>query len=784
MRVLSALLLLATGLGMALPGLYLAALGGSFYYLFAGILILVSAWLVFRRRDSGVILYWLMYLGTIAWSLSEVGLDGWALMPRLVFLGAAGLWLLAFVRLPARRAWMWPVGIVICLLPALCLAVFGGSQPTLKGVVVAAAAATPAGSGTDGGQWSHYGGSAYGTRYSALAQITPANVASLRRAWVYHADRRPAGPAAAPRLEMTPLMVDGLLYGCDAHSDVFALDPVTGAQVWRHTVKLNAAVIGRGVCRGVAYYKAPMPAGHCPARILVGTTDNHLIAVDAKTGKSCTGFGNKGSVDLSAGEGLSRFASGLINPTSPPTIVGGVAVIGSYVVDNQGIQAPPGVVRGYDVVTGALRWAFDPGRPDLHDGPPAGQSYMASTPNSWAPFSADQALGLVYLPMGNGSPDMYGANRTPQTDRFSSAVVALDVKTGAVRWVFQTVHHDLWDYDLAAQPVLTDFPVAHGTKPALIEATKTGQIFVLDRRTGQPITSLEERPVPASTIPGERASPTQPFSTGMPSFAGPRLTEQDMWGMTPFDQLYCRILFRRARYEGPFTPLRLGPSIRMPGELGGIDWGSVALDERSGILIVNSNVMADYDELIPRSQADAEHLFARNDPRRKRAGRPRYRGAAMAGTPYGAHLGPFLTGLGIPCQRPPYGFLSAIDLKTRKIVWQHELGDASNSGPFGLALGLGVPLGTPNIGSSLVTGGRLIFIAATQDRYFRALDERDGQVLWSERLPAGGHATPITYMGRDGSQYVVIAAGGNPAFKTGSNDSLVAYRLAPRAARQ
>lgn len=780
MRVLSALLLLATGLGMALPGIYLAALGGSFYYLLSGILILGSAWLVFRRRDSGIILYWLTYLGTIVWSVAEVGLDGWALMPHLVFLGIGGLWLLAFVPLPARRGWMQPTALAVCLVLALCVAIFGGF-PASQGVVTAAA---PAGSGAGGGQWSHYGGSPQGTRYSPLTQITPANVASLHRAWVYHADRRPSGPSGAPRLEMTPLMVDGQLYGCDAHSDIFALDPVTGAQAWRHTVKLDAAASGRAVCRGVAYYRTPTPVDQCPARILVGTIDNHLIAVDAKTGKSCTGFGNNGSVDLSDGEGLSRFAPGLINPTSPPTIIGGVAVIGSYVVDNQGVEAPPGVVRGYDAVTGALRWAFDPGRPDLHDGPPPGQSYMASTPNSWAPFTADQALGLVYLPMGNGSPDVYGANRTPQTDRFSSAIVALDVKTGAVRWVFQTVHHDLWDYDLAAQPVLANFPVAHGTKPALIEATKTGQIFVLDRRTGQPITRIEERPVPVSTIPGERASSTQPFSTGMPNFAGPRLTEQDMWGMTPFDQLYCRIQFRRARYEGPFTPLRLGPSIRMPGELGGIDWGSVALDERNGVLIVNSNVMADYDALIPRSQADAEHLFARNDPRRKLAGRPLYRGAAMAGTSYGAHLGAFLTGLEIPCQRPPYGLLSAIDVKTRKIVWQHELGDASNSGPFGLALGLAMPLGTPNIGSSLVTGGRLIFIAATQDKYFRAIDERDGRLLWSERLPAGGHATPITYMGRDGNQYVVIAAGGNPAFKTGSNDSLVAYRLTPTRARR
>jgi quinoprotein glucose dehydrogenase len=777
MRILSAVLLLVTGLGMAVPGFYLAALGGSLYYGIAGLLILVCAWLVLKRRDSGVVLYWLVYLGTVAWSLSEVGFDGWALMPRLVYLGLGGLWLLF---LPSR-GWLGrlrPVAALVCvlLLGAAIYAVLPNHRPApaaAPGAVPAAAATA----GTADAEWTHYGNSPYATRYSPLAQITPANVAGLQQAWVYHAGLPGPDRHSAHQLEVTPLMVDGLLYGCDAHSAVFALDPVTGKQVWRHDTPINAALGGRGVCRGVSYYRAPQPVAECPTRILVGTVDNRLIALDAKTGKSCQGFGEGGSVDLSEGEGLSRFAPGLINPTSPPAIVRGVAVIGSYVVDNQAVDVPPGVIRGYDAVTGQLKWAFDPGRPDVHTAPAPGQTYVPSTPNSWPPFSGDEALGLVYLPMGNGSPDYYGVYRTAETDRFSSAVVALDVETGAVRWVFQAIHHDLWDYDLAAQPVLADFPVAGGTVPALIEATKTGQIFVLDRRTGRPLTKVEEKPVPASTIAGERTAPTQPFSTGMPDFAGPRLTEADMWGISPFDQLYCRIQFRRARYEGIYTPLRLGPSIRTPGELGGIDWGSVSLDEKRQLLIVNSNLMADYDELISRQQADKEHVFADLDPRKKNAPPPPYRSAAMAGTPYGVHFGGFLTGLGIPCQRPPYGYLTAIDLKTRQIRWQHTLGDASNSGPFGLALGLPFRLGTPNIGGSIVTGGGVIFIAATQDKYFRAIDEKDGRVLWQVRLPAGGHATPITYLGRDGHQYVLIAAGGNGGFNTGRSDSIIAYRL-------
>jgi quinoprotein glucose dehydrogenase len=451
-------------------------------------------------------------------------------------------------------------------------------------------------------------------------------------------------------------------------------------------------------------------------------------------------------------------------------------VIGAFIIDDQSTHVPPGVIRGFDAVTGTLKWAFDPGRPDDHTPPAPGQTYVASTPNSWGAFSADNRLGLVYLPMGNGSPDFYGANRTTDTDRFSSAIVALDADTGAVRWVFQTVHHDLWDYDLAAQPVLTDFPTQSGPVPALIQATKTGQIFVLDRRNGHPLTKVEEKPVPASTVPGERGSHTQPFSTGMPSFAGPTLTEADMWGITPFDQLYCRIRFRQARYDGIYTPPGLGYSIRLPGELGGIDWGGVSVDESHRIMIVNSNRMADWDEFIPREQADKEGLYPRDGKQRgfRAHGAP---GAAMEGTPYGVHWHAFLTGLGIPCQKPGYGFLSAVDLKTRKILWQRRFGDAWNSGPFGIALHLPIPLGAPNIGGSLVTGGGLVFIGASQDKSFRAIDEFNGHTVWKIRLPAGGHATPMTYKGHDGQQYVVIAAGGNPSFGTGLADALIAYRL-------
>lgn len=776
MRILTFILLIVTGLALAIPGLYLATLGGSLYYAIAGILLAASAVQVLRRRPSGLYIFWLVFLGTLVWAIWEVGFDGWALMPRLVFLTGAAFWMLLLSLTDALGPLSARVRLVALLVPVAALAVAGIvalSALTQPPAPVAALAPPPSQGGA--GDWPTYGNSPHGTRYSALAQITPANVANITRAWIYHTTPKNAGGRrGGGGLEVTPLMVDGTLYGCTASSAVFAIDPVTGKEIWRHEPKGRGA--GHAVCRGVTFFRAPEGTAECATRILLGTVDNKLIALDAKTGASCKSFGKNGSVDLN--EGLGKFQRGWINPTSPPTIVHGTAVIGAFIVDAQSTKVPSGVIRGYDAVTGAFKWAFDPANPDNHAAPGPGQSYAPATPNSWTVASGDEELGLVYVPMGNGSPDYFGGYRSANTDRFSSAVVALGADTGAVRWVFQAIHHDLWDYDLGAQPVLVDYPTANGTVPGLIQATKTGQVFILDRRTGKPLSPVVEKPVPVSDIPGEHSSPTQPFSTGMPDFAGPALTEMSMWGMTPFDQLYCRIKFRQARYQGIYTPLRLGPSIRTPGELGGIDWGSVSVDEGRGILVVNSNLMADYDELVTRAQADKEHLVVRGSGPRGAPNGPRPPpGGPMAGTPYAVHWQAFRTSLGLPCQQPPYGFLTAVDLKTSKVLWHRTIGNATNSGPWGYALHLPLPLGVPNIGGSVVTGGGVIFISATQDQYFRAFDEASGKVLWEERLPAGGHATPMTYLGRDGKQYVLIAAGGNGSFGTAPGDDIIAYRL-------
>jgi quinoprotein glucose dehydrogenase len=754
---------------MALPGAFLLLLGGSPYNLLAGIVLIACALLTARRRTSALAMYAALLIATTLWSVWEVGLDFWALLPRTLFLCVVGVCLLVTLGLSRGASGISRVLLIAALVIATCT--------TMTPLLIRHPLQLSGGSHVDpvagdDGEWSSYG-NRHSNRYSPLGEITPANVQKLEQAWTYHTGLFGPGGKRRASLELTPLMVDGMLYGCTAFDSVFALDPLTGKQIWRRDTVESAVLGGHPVCRGLSFYRAPVGTAVCPTRLLIATVDNHLVALDARSGKPCSDFGLNGKVDLMRGMGI--FPQGWTHPTSPPTIVNGTAVIGAYVVDNQSTLVPPGVIRGYDAVTGALQWAFDPARPDDSTPLARGAVYTPSTPNAWTVFSGDENLNLVYIPTGNGSPDFFGANRSPTTDRFSTSLIALDASTGLVRWTFQAVHHDLWDYDLAAQPALVDFPVAGAKVPALVLPTKTGQIFVLDRRTGEPLTRVVERPAPKSSIPDERSSPTQPYSVGMPDFSGATLTEADMWGLTPFDQLFCRIAFKRSVYDGMYTPLGLDPSLRFPGELGGIDWGSVAIDEGRGLLIVNANYMADRDQFISREQANHEGLVPRTDPRGHFAP-----GGAMAGTPYGVHWGAFLTPLGVPCQRPPFGSLTAIDLQSRKVVWSRTLGDARNSGPTGLPLGLPIELGTPNIGGTLATGSGIIYVAATQDEMFRAIDTRSGAVLWQTKLPAGGHATPMTYKGSDGHQYVVIAAGGG-ALQDKPGDSLVAYRLSNAA---
>ncbi len=466
---------------------------------------------------------------------------------------------------------------------------------------------------------------------------------------------------------------------------------------------------------------------------------------------------------------MGEVKPGFYFPTAAPTVMRDLVIVGGLVRDNHDTDEPSGVVRAFDVRTGALIWAWDLGNPDFSGRLRPGQEFTRGTPNVWSTPAFDDALGLVYLPTGNATPDFWGSRRTDAAERFSSSIVAVDAETGRVRWSFQTVHHDLWDYDVPSQPALYDVPDGHGgTTPALIETTKRGQIFMLDRRTGVPIAKVEERAVSQrGGAADDNHAPTQPYSTGMPALGADRLTEARMWGVTPLDQLVCRVAFRKARYDGDFTPPGPTQAIEYPGWLGGVNWGSVSIAENLGYMVVNDTRVPVTTQLIPRAQYDA----SAHQGGQEGAGAPQY------GTPWGLRQSEFMSPLGIPCQAPPYGAITAIDLATRKVVWSIPLGTLQDSGPLGLAMHLPIPIGLPAIGGPVTTASGLIFMAGTQDHYIRALDIRTGRELWKGRLPLGAETTPMTYVSpSSGRQFVVISAGGNLVAKE-RGDYVVAFAL-------
>ncbi|WP_170228139.1 pyrroloquinoline quinone-dependent dehydrogenase [Denitratisoma oestradiolicum] len=614
--------------------------------------------------------------------------------------------------------------------------------------------------------WSAYGGDLSGRRYSPLTQIHGGNVGELQAVWQYRTGDGPAQkrePSNLPAFEATPLKIDDSLYFCTPTNVVISLDAETGRERWRFNPETDTRGHYLVTCRGVSYHRQEVQAGHCTRRILAGTIDGRLLALDADDGKPCADFGRNGQVSLRGGQ--EPIKPGFFSITSPPNVVGGVAIVGGLVLDNQSVDVPSGVVRAYDVITGQLRWAWDSAREQ--NPVPAGQPYGRGSPNAWGVFSADPALGLVFVPTGNRSPDYFGGHRTPAEDSHASAVVAIEVATGKTRWVFQTVHHDIWDYDVASQPVLVDMNVAGSPVPALVQATKQGQVFVLDRRDGKPIYRVEERPVPRGTVPGDRASATQPFSVEMPALHPLRLSEDDMWGLTPFDRAWCRTEFKKHRHEGLFTPPSLQGTVNYPSNLGASNWGSVAIDPRRGILIANTNRIASVVTMIPREEMN----------RRIAAGE--FAHSPSEGTPYMADARPFLSPLGIPCTRPPWGVLTAIDLDKRTVLWERPLGTTRDLAPLPIPLNWGVP----NAGGSLITGGGLVFIGAAADDYLRAFSVESGDEIWRARLPAGGQATPMTYLDRNGRQYVVIAAGGHAHLGSTLGDYIVAFAIAPKHKR-
>lgn len=742
-------------LALIAGGVLLLLEGGSPYYLGAGLMVGGSAWLVSRGDRRGVWLYATMLAVTALWAVAECGLDPWGLQARLFAPAVLGIWVVWpwLQQIPPR----WRLAIAVSLVAVLALALHLSNRLERAAT---ARSAVPAGGATD---WPHYGNTLGGTRFTQASQITPANVDRLERAWTF----RTGANVASMGFEATPLMLGDLLYLCAPNNQVFAIDPDTGQKRWSYDPK--SLLPPAGACRGVSYYKMPDATGPCAERIITATVDARLIALDSRTGIPCPGFGVNGEIDLKVGLGEVERAYYYVS--SAPAIVRGTVILGGWVLDGQKVGEPSGVIRGFDAVTGAFKWAWDMGRPDQHGLPPAGESFTRGTPNSWGPISGDEALGLVYLPTGNSTPDYWGGHRSAASDKYSSSVVALDATTGQLRWSFQTVHHDLWDYDVAGQPTLIDIPVGGAMVPALVQATKQGQVYLLDRRTGTPLAEVVEKPVPQGAAPGDHLSPTQPFSIGMPAFDNTVLTERTMWGATPLDQLWCRIKFRQARYEGPMTPPGVKHSITYPSYLGGIDWGGVSVDPERKLLVVNWNRVANYTNLIPRAEVPDLKL----DPF---SGSHVGQAVPQMGTPFAVKTGAFLSPLGMPCTQPPFGKIAVVDLKTRRILWERPLGSARDSGPMGLRSHLPLQMGVPNTGGSLTTRAGLIFIGATQERSIRAFELTTGRRLWTAPLPAGGHASPMSYVSpRTGRQYVVIAAGGNGSLMSGLGDSVVAFAL-------
>jgi quinoprotein glucose dehydrogenase len=410
---------------------------------------------------------------------------------------------------------------------------------------------------------------------------------------------------------------------------------------------------------------------------------------------------------------------------------------------------------------------------------PEGQSYTRNSPNSWSISSADEALGLIYVPMGNQTPDEWGGHRQPTPERFSSSIVALDISTGQLRWVFQTVHHDLWDMDIGSQPSLIDLSTAAGVRPALVAPTKRGDLYVLDRRNGEPIFPVTERPVPQGAAEGDHTSPTQPFSALTLQPERP-MVENDMWGATMFDQLLCRILFREARYEGIFTPPSTQGTLVFPGNFGVFDWGGIAVDPVRQIAFTNPDYMAFYSRLIPRDQLpQPKQEQGKTQPTETNlsAGSENSGINPQYGTPFAVQLKPFLSPLGLPCQAPPWGYVAGVDLRTGAVAWRHKNGTIRDSAPVPLPFRMGVP----SLGGPILTAGGVAFLSSTLDYYVRAYDVTTGRQLWEDRLPAGGQATPMTYRSaQSGRQFVVVVAGGHGTLGTKPGDAIIAYAL-PRS---
>jgi quinoprotein glucose dehydrogenase len=600
--------------------------------------------------------------------------------------------------------------------------------------------------------WTAYGHDPGGTKYSELRQIDRQNVTQLKKAWEYHTGalepKSPNNEKAA--FEATPIVVDGTMYLSTPYDQVIALDPATGREKWKYDPHVErwmgySEVTSRGVS---IWTDSKRKKGEpCRQRVFIGTIDARLIGLDAETGKVCDGLGE---IDLNEGIGLKIF--GNYQVTSPPAIVGDVVITGSSIGDNNWVKAERGTIRAYDARSGKLRWSFDPLPADLK---------TAGAANAWPPFSADPQRDLVFVPTGSSSPDFYGGLR-PGNNGYADSIVALRASTGKVVWSFQTVHHDLWDYDNPSQPVLVTFRRGGEEIPAVVTGGKTGFFFVLDRRTGKSLLPVEERAVPQSSVPGEESSPTQPFPL-YDTLAPSKFSADDAWGITPADREYCKSRLEGLDAKGIFTPPSLTGAIIFPGNVGGVNWGGGAYDPERGLMVYASNRLSTVVKVFPRDKFDKEYNYQNQNRFDSEMARQR-------GAPYAMVREHLRARDGLPCNAPPWGELIAVDFSAGRKKWQVPLGEVPLPG------GKAIP-GSLAMGGPMITGGGLIFIGATiSEQKLRAYDIDTGRELWSSQLPASAQSTPMTYS-IGGKQYVVICAGGHGKAGNKMGDSVVAFAL-------
>jgi quinoprotein glucose dehydrogenase len=601
--------------------------------------------------------------------------------------------------------------------------------------------------------WPNYGNDPGGTRYSPARQIDRADVTQLQVAWTYRtgALQQQTELIHKAAFEATAILVDNKLFLSTPYNHVIALDPRTGGKLWEYDSHLDltkeySEVASRGVS---AWRDTKAKSGQpCRLRILLGTLDARLIALDGETGKPCADFGANGEVDLTRDAATATEWTGGYQVTSAPAISGDLVIVGSSIADNWKVDTGRGIVRGFDARTGKLRWTWDPIPWAEQTKPRTGAG------NAWSTLSVDTERDLVFIPTGSASPDYYGGLRKGD-NKWANSVVALRASTGEFVWGFQVVHHDLWDYDVASQPTL--FAWKDNT-PAIAITTKMGRVFVLNRLTGVPLLPVEERPVPKSDIPGEESWPTQPASTI--SLVPEKLSPEDAWGKDEQERQWCADKIKAARSGDIYIPPSLQGTMVFPSNVGGINWGSAAYDPQRHVLVADTNRLPIFVKMIARDGFESARKSATSEDRlHGEFGR-------QTGAPYAMFRTPLLSPSGLPCNAPPWGTVAAVDLFTGKKVWDVPLGSFIP----------GMNTGTITLGGPIMTAGGLVFTAAAMDNYIRAFDSESGKELWKFELPAGGQATPMTYS-LNGKQYVIIAAGGHGKLGTKQGDYVLAFTL-------